>query len=56
MVVAARKYMQDVLETFEETDPYEKKIRNRKHLRKNRVISKENITENQEDEKNDEQA
>jgi len=53
---SAKKIIEKAGGTFEETDPYEKKIRNRKHLRKNRVISKENITENQEDEKNDEQA
>ena len=51
---SAKKIIEQAGGTFEETDPYEKKIRNRKHLRKNQV-SKEKITENQEDEKNDEQ-
>ena len=51
---SAKKIIEQAGGTFEETDPYEKKIRNRKHLRKNQV-SKEKIAENQEDEKNDEQ-
>tara|TARA_Y100001970_G_scaffold269087_1_gene361100 strand:- start:46168 stop:46719 length:552 start_codon:yes stop_codon:yes gene_type:complete len=52
----AKKIIEDSGGTFEETDPYEKKVRNRKHLRKNKIVSQEKIDDNNEDEKSDEKV
>ena len=52
----AKKIIEDAGGTFEETDPYEKKVRNRKHLRTSKIVNQEKIDENNSDDKSDDQT
>jgi len=46
----AKKIIEDSGGKYEETDPYEKKVRNRKHLRKTKQVNKEVPEENVQEE------